>query len=123
MSFKAVLKLDGEQYELTTCQVTVHRKADAKGKPSSKTIWTIHAVIDSTDDTKMTEWMIDPHLHKDGEIEIYKTDEDAKLKVISFKKAYCVLMKENFYSYTSFMKCLLQIVGEEISIGEAAITV
>lgn len=123
MSFKAYLKLDGEQYELTACMVNVHRKADVKGKPSSKTNWVISLIIDSIDDTKITEWMIDPHLQKDGEIEIFKSDENAKLKLITFKKAYCVLLKENFYSYTSFMKCFLSIIGEEISIGEAVIAV
>lgn len=121
MSFKATLKLDGNEYPLTACNVLVHRKSDAKGKPSSKTGWRLFLILDSMDDTTMTEWMVDPHLQKDGEIEIFKVDEDAKLKVISFKKAYCYSMKENFYSYTSFMKCFLIIGGEEVHIGEAAV--
>ena len=79
--------------------------------------------MDAMDDTKITEWMIDPHMQKDGEIEILKLDEDAKLKLISFKKAYCVMMKESFYSYTSFMKTYLSIVGEELSIGESSVPI
>ncbi|MDJ1486117.1 MULTISPECIES: type VI secretion system tube protein TssD [Xanthocytophaga] len=123
MSFKAYLLFDGEQYELTACHVTVHRKANVKGQPASKPLWIIFVVMDSMDDTKITEWMVNPHLQKDGEIEIYKTDEDAKLKVISFQKAYCVNMIDNFYTDVSFMKCSLQIVGEQISIGEATLIV
>lgn len=123
MSFKALLKIDGEQYALTACKVTVHRKSDVKGKPSSKSGWSISVIMDAMDDTKITEWMIDPHMQKDGEIEILKLDEDAKLKLISFKKAYCVMMKESFYSYTSFMKTYLSIVGEELSIGESSVPI
>ncbi len=122
MSFKSVLVFDGEGYELTACLVNVSRKADQRGKPASKPFWTIDVIMDSLDDTAITEWMVNPHLQKDGEIEIYSTEDDVKLKVIKFKKAYCMFMKDVFYTDITFMKCYLTIVGEEIVIGEAKFT-
>ncbi len=119
MSFKSVLVFDGGQYDLTACLVTVHRKADVRGKPASKSSWKIDIIMDSLDDTAITEWMLNPHLQKDGEIELYRTDDDVKLKVISFSKAYCVHLRDSFFTDIAFMKCFLRIVGEEISIGEA----
>ena len=122
MSFKSILVFDGEQYELTSCVVNVSRKADNRGKPASKSFWSIDIIMDSLEDTTITEWMVNPNLQKDGEIEIYRTDDDVKLKVIQFKKAYCVFMKDSFYTDIDFMKCFLTIVGEEINIGEAKFT-
>jgi len=122
MSFKAILVFDGEQYELTACLVNIHRKADNRGRPASKSSWSIDVLMDSMDDTAITEWMVNPHLQKDGEIELYRTDDDARLKVISFTKAYCVHMRDSFFTDVAFMKCFLRIVGEEISIGEARFT-
>jgi len=124
MSFKAYLKVDGEKYELTACQMTVYRKADVKGKPASKSMWRLDILIDSVDDTNLTEWMVDPHMQKNGEIEILKIDEgDNRLKVIAFKKAHCTFMADSFYSYTTFMKCFLRIVGEKVTIGESSVCV
>jgi hypothetical protein len=122
MSFKSILVFDGEGYELTACLVSVARKVDQRGKPASKSTWVIDVIMDSVDDTTITEWMVNPHLQKDGEIEIYRTDDDVKLKVIKFTKAYCVFMKDVFYTDIAFMKCFLSIVGEEVTIGEARFT-
>jgi Hemolysin coregulated protein Hcp (TssD) len=123
MSFKAFLRIEGEQdYELTSCTVLVHRKSDRRGRPASRPMFLVAITIDSVEDTALTEWMIDPNQQKDGEIEIYKADEAARMKVISFKKAFCYQLTEHYYNDISFMKCALLISGEQIFIGDSQFT-
>jgi hypothetical protein len=120
MYFKAYLKIVGEQdYELTSCIVAVHRNSDKRGRPTSKPMFLVTITMDSVEDTALTEWMIDPHLQKDGKIEIFSLDEAARMKIISFKKAFCYKLTERYYTDILFMKCSLLISGEEITIGEA----
>lgn len=123
MSFKALLKVDGNEYGITAFNLIVLRAADTKGNPTSKPAWRMDVFVDPTNDTTLTEWMIDPRMQKDGEIEVFKTDADSKLKLITFKKAYLAAMVDDFYSYDSFMKCMLRIIGDDITVGEAPIPI
>ncbi len=66
---------------------------DDTGKPAGyPTGGTINMVVESSSDTQLIDWMIDPDAEKDGKIEI----QLKKKKVIGFKKAICIQYHESF---------------------------
>lgn len=66
---------------------------DDTGKPSGyPTGGTINMVVESSTDTQLIDWMIEPNEKKSGKIEIMMK----KKKVIGFKEAYCVQYHESF---------------------------
>ena len=66
---------------------------DETGKPSGyPTGGTINLVVESTEDTQIIDWMIDPKAMKNGKIEIHLK----KKKIIKFENAYCIQYHESF---------------------------
>jgi hypothetical protein len=53
---------------------------------------TINLVIETTEDTQILDWMINPRAKKSGRIEI----QLKKKKVVKFKNAYCIQYHESF---------------------------
>lgn len=97
MSFKATFEVDGNNYRVVNCDYSLNQFVDDTGRPSSTVrAGTINLTVESTDDTKLFEWMCDSYMRKDGKITFNKRDEDAKMKVLEFKEAYMVSYKELF---------------------------
>lgn len=97
MSFKGSLAIGGKTYDVLTCSYGFRRDVDFKGRPSSGIYGgTIDLSIESTSDTSLLETMVNsPHKMLSGTITFKKTDEDAKLKEISFENAYIVAYSES----------------------------
>ena len=97
MSFKAIFKVDGNEYRVLSCRYSLHQEIDNTGRPSSTTRGgVVNLVIESTDDTSLFEWMCDSYMRKDGKITFNKRDEDAKLKELEIEEAYMVSYEESF---------------------------
>jgi len=81
-------------------QITVYQMdfgftqyTDDTGKPSGyPTGGTINMVVESTNDTQLIDWMLEPNALKNGKIEIQMKNK----KVIKFENAYCVQYHESF---------------------------
>jgi hypothetical protein len=123
MSFKAELTVDSKTYKLRSVYTMIFRETDIKGRPTSPPSWAIIATIDAIDDTTITNWMIDPHKQVDGKVLIYKIDEDAKLKEITFKKSYCLHMNDKFMFDVSHSSCTIVISGSEIHIESSILII
>ena len=98
MSFKATLKIGSTEFDVISCNYALHREVDVKGRPASVVYGgTINLSIESTEDTSLIETMVNnQHKTLDGTITWKKTDEDAKLKELSFEKGYVVAYSETF---------------------------
>src|ERR1700730_14215715 len=121
MSFKAELSIEGKVYNVRRFFTLIHRKTDAKGRPTSMPQWLIVLRIDAVDDTTLTSWMIDPTKQLDGKLTIYKIDQDTKLKEIQFKKSYCYSMVDIFQSDVSYATSEIYIGGKDIQINTASL--
>lgn len=98
MSFKATLKIGSKSFDVITCNYELHRDVDAKGRPAGIVMGgTIDLTVESTDDTSIIESMVNnQHKPLDGTVTFKKSDEDAKLKELSFTKGYVVKFAESF---------------------------
>ncbi len=89
MSFKAVFKVDGKDYNVLSCNYSMHQDIDVTGRPSSVTRGgVVNLVVESTDDSALFEWMCDSYMKKDATITFNKREENAKLKELEIKEAY-----------------------------------
>ena len=102
MSFKAVFKADGKDYNVLSCNYSLHQDYDVTGRPSSVSRGgVVNLVVESTDDSALFEWMCDSYLKKDITITFNKRDENSKLKELELKEAYMVGYQESFDSIGS----------------------
>ena len=98
------------------------RNTDSKGKPSSNVLGgRVHLVIESTEDTTVIESMLNGQFKPvEGKIVFKKTDEDAKMKEVTFKNAYVVNYKETLDVTNDVpMRIDVTFSAEEISVGDA----
>ncbi len=98
MSFKALAKIGSKEFDVISCNYALHREVDGKGRPASIVYGgIINLVVESTDDTSIIEAMVNnQHKPLDGTVTFKKSDEDAKLKELSFEKGYVIKFQENF---------------------------
>ncbi len=98
MAFKAELKIGSHKFDVIGCDYTMHREVDIKGRPASVVYGgTVNITVESTDDTSIIEAMVNnQHKPLDGTITFKKSDEDSKMKELSFEKGYVVRFTENF---------------------------
>ena len=99
MSFKAVLKVNGKEYNVLNSSYELFQETDATGRPSSITRGgKIFLVVEATADTSLSDWMFNNFERQDGSIVYLKRDTDATSKELKFKEAYMVRYKEAFDS-------------------------
>jgi hypothetical protein len=122
MSFNAKLKFGGKDgIDVLACDYKLQRDVDAKGRPSSGVYGgTINISIESTDDTSIVESMVNQYKPVDGVITFKKSDEDAKMKELSFEKAYVISFQETIdVKGAKPMQMDFTISAEKIKIGNA----
>jgi hypothetical protein len=119
MSFKATFKVDGNDYRVLSCNYSMHQDYDVTGRPSSVTRGgVVNVVVESTDSTALFEWMCDSYMKKDATITFNKRDQDAKMKELEIKEAYCVGYQESFDSSgTGAMIESLTLSAKSIKLG------
>jgi hypothetical protein len=98
MSFKATLKIGSKEFDVISCSYALHREVDGKGRPAGIVMGgTVNLTVESTEDTSIIESMVNnQHKPLDGTVTFKKSDEDAKLKELSFQKGYVVSFAESF---------------------------
>jgi hypothetical protein len=97
MSFKALFKVDGNEYRVLNCHYGLNQETDKTGRPSSTVRGgVVDLTIESTDDTSLFEWMCDSYMRKDATITFNKRDEDSKMKELEIKEAYMISYEESF---------------------------
>ena len=121
-SFRASFEFGGNEYDVLYSNFEFSRNTDSKGKPSSNVLGgRVHLVIESTEDTTVIESMLNGQFKPvAGKIVFKKTDEDAKMKEVTFKNAYVVNYKETLDVTNDVpMRIDVTFSAEEISVGDA----
>lgn len=119
MSFKAKLKVGGNEYNVLSCSYELHQETDATGRPSSITRGgKIKLTVESTADTSLSDWMFNNFERRDGSIVFLKRDTDATSKELKFSEGYMVKYHEGFdASGNNPMSESFVISAKSISIG------
>ncbi len=96
MAFKARITVAGKEYDVLNCSYSLNRDVDAKGRPSSGVYGgTIEVEVESTEDTSIVEAMVNNQYKPlAGTLLIKKSEEDAKMKEVSFEDGYIVKYSE-----------------------------
>ncbi|MBB6370058.1 type VI secretion system tube protein TssD [Chryseobacterium shigense] len=99
MSFQAILKVSGKNYNVLNVNYGLFQETDATGRPSTITRGgKIEVTVESTGETDLFEWMTNSFERKDGSFVFYKRDSQSTLKELKFTEAYLVKHKEKFDS-------------------------
>ena len=96
MAFKARLNFSGKEYDVLNCSYALNRDVDSKGRPSSGVYGgTIDLEIESTEDTSIVEAMVNNQYKPIiGSLLVKKSEEDAKMKELTFEDGYIVKYSE-----------------------------
>jgi hypothetical protein len=96
MAFKARLNFSGKEYDVLNCSYALNRDVDSKGRPSSGVYGgTIDLEIESTEDTSIVESMVNNQYKPiTGSLLVKKSEEDAKMKELTFEDGYIVKYSE-----------------------------
>lgn len=123
MSFKARLKIDGEDFRIIHSSYALQRDTDFSGRPSSDVRGgSVHFELESSENTMFIEWMCTPTALKDGVIDFHKRDSDAIMKTLEFKDAYLVSFTETFDNMgDSPMSISCVVSAREIIMGSASL--
>ena len=121
MAFKATCKVGSKEFDVISCDYAFRRDVDSKGRPSSGVYGgTVNLTVESTDDTSIIESMVNQYKPIDGTITFKKSDEDAKLKELSWTKGYIINFQESL-DITGAQPMLIHftVSAQEIKIGNA----
>src|SRR5215212_3892806 len=122
MAFNAKLKIGSkDNIDVIKCDYALHRDVDTKGRPSSGVYGgTINLTVESTDDTSIVESMVNQYKPIDGSITFKKSDEDAKMKELTFEKGYVIAFQESIdIKGSKPMQIDFTISAQKIKIGNA----
>ena len=122
MGFRSELTISGVKHDVLSLNFARSRDTDPKGRPSSNVYGgRITFEVESTSDTSIIEAMVNSQFKPfEGSVIFKKTDEDAKLKELSFKNAYIVHYQEGIdASGENPMTTKFTISAENIKLGNA----
>ena len=121
MAFKAQLKIGSKEFDVITCDYALRRDVDAKGRPASGLYGgTINLAVESTDDTSIIESMVNQYKPVDGTITFKKSDEDAKMKELSWEKGYVINFAEALNTVGEYpMLIKFTVSAQKIKVGNA----
>src|SRR5580698_6825409 len=96
MAFKATISLGAKTFDVLQCSYALNRDVDAKGRPSSGVYGgTVQIEVESTEDTSVIESMVNnQYKPMSGTITFKKSEEDSKMKELSFEDAYIIQYNE-----------------------------
>jgi hypothetical protein len=121
MAFKATLKIGSKEFDVLKCDYELRRDVDSKGRPSSGVYGgTINLSVESTDDTSIVESLVNQFKPVDGTITFKKSDEDAKMKELSWEKGYFIHFREGIdITGNQPMQIDFTVSAQTIKIGNA----
>ena len=121
MAFNAEMNVDGsgKPFRVLNFNFTLHQNIDQYGKPASGVHGgTVFVQFESTDDSSIAKWMVNPSKKTGGNITIFKSSDESTLKEIKFEDAYCVQFSESFNTHGSdAMTTSMTISAKKIDIG------
>ena len=96
MAFKARINIGSKEFDVLQCSYALSRDVDAKGRPSSGVYGgTIQVEVESTEDTSVIESMVNNQYKPlSGTITFKKSEEDAKMKELTFQDGYIIQYNE-----------------------------
>ncbi|QXP52973.1 type VI secretion system tube protein TssD [Cellulophaga sp. HaHa_2_1] len=120
MSFLAKLIVDGQEYNVLHCAYNFEQPMDHTGKPSGKPRGgQIMITIESQGKSDLFHWMMEPEQTKDGAILFYKRDALSRLQEVTFTRAFCVSLEEEFDAIDDVpMQKTIVISATTITIGD-----
>jgi hypothetical protein len=115
MSFLARLKLGENTYNVITADYEVSQQVDQNKMPMAiPKLGFINVIIESSTKVELLDWAIQ-NQKKNGKIIFYKKDNNATMKALDFKDAFCVQYKEIFEAEGAIpMRIILKLVAREI---------
>ena len=119
MAFQAKMNIGGTEYRVLHCSFELHRDVDGIGLVASKVKGgQINLEIEATDDHSTWDWMVDEFATKDGKVTFMKSDSNAKLIELEWKKGYVVQFSQSFDSLgDNPMTVHFTVSAHEISLG------
>jgi hypothetical protein len=122
MAFKARINIGSKEFDVLQCSFALSRDVDAKGRPSSGVYGgTVQVEVESTEDTSVIESMVNNQYKPlSGTITFKKSEEDAKMKELSFEEGYIIQYNEGL-SITGNTPMALSFVisARKLKIGNA----
>jgi hypothetical protein len=123
MAYEMKFKFSGKEYNVLSTSFSFTRSVDQKGKPSSGVYGgTIHMTVESQDDTKILEVMLNKQTTpQTGSVTFKKGTTEGVFRELKFEDGYIVEYSENSNAYgNENMAINLTISARVISIGDAA---
>ncbi|MCW3462839.1 type VI secretion system tube protein TssD [Chitinophaga nivalis] len=119
MSFKAILRIDGDEMNILECRFSFTQHTDHNGRPAARPKGgTISLLLESAGETGLFDWMISNTRMKSGSITFFRRDAMSRLKSLQFRDAYCVGYTEQFYaSGEQPLQIQLTLSAREISLN------
>lgn len=121
MSFKAILKVDGKEYNVFKASYTISRAVDEIGRLTSSIVGgTITLEIDSSQDNMFFENICVSQVLKGGSIIFNKRHEDAIMRELKFEKAFISSFTESFdhSGHLGTMRMTVTLIAKVIKMGE-----
>ncbi len=120
MSFKAILKTDGKEYNVFKASYTITRAVDEIGRLTSSIVGgTITLEIESSQDNMFFENICVSQMLKEGSIIFNKRHEDSIMRELKFKKAFIASFTESFdhSGHLGTMRMTVSLVAKVIEMG------
>ncbi|WP_018620717.1 type VI secretion system tube protein TssD [Spirosoma luteum] len=120
-SFSASFTIDGEEYDVLSCNYSFGQSTDERGRPASNVQGgNIFVQVTANDQDTLMGWMVDPYKKSNGTIKFMRIDQDSTFKEVQFEDGYCVGYSESFSSTnSSAMTLSLNISARKITVGGA----
>lgn len=122
MSFLAKLIIEDDEINVLRCNFSFTQKVDSSGRitemPRSGQI---HVSLESTNNTNLLHWMLNPHEFKKGKVVFYKRDVMSSNKTLLFDEAICVSYEEDFDAHNAVpMRTAISISAGVIELDDAS---
>ena len=104
------------------CSYDFTQLTGSDGRPmSSPKVSVINILLESTSNTDLVAWMIQPDIVKDGTIVFYNRDSVSSNKTLTFHDALCVSYHEEFRAHDNTpMKTRIGISARAIDINDVS---
>ena len=123
MSFQAKLKLDDLEFNVLSVEYAFNQPVDAHNRPNGRVRGgIIDVTLESGANYALIQWAASATMVRSGKIEFYRRDSTSILKIVEFKDAFCIYLKEIFVSEGPHpMVTKVTITAHEIIIDSSSI--
>lgn len=125
MAQRATLIIEDNEYLLINFTMEISRDYDHRGRPATMPrVGMFHMELESVGDHFFAAWSMFSATTKNGQIKLYRRDEDATLKTYDFEDAYIMSFREcyNAVSSTS-MSIVITIYANVVELNPGGICI